>query len=718
MRTTLTAGLLVAALLLGAEAADAAFTVKLEKRTLVITGSAAKDTLRLRGGAVKVAGTRVSRRRFDRVRVRARGGNDTIRTTGRVPVTFDGGRGRDRLVVTGSAAADTYRLGRNRLRAGRILTRLARIERVHLATGASADTLTVDDQSTTSVRALTANLGGADGAGDRALVNGSSRADAIDATDSSVTGLAARVALTGREASDSLTINALGGDDRISGAGLTTAFTADGGGGADSLRGGRAGDTLLGGAGADRFAWNAGDGNDVVDGQGDQDALIFTGSDRTENYGATADAGRVRLTRADETSPKEEAALDGVERVEIAMLGGVDELSVDDVSATDLTTIDAALGAGLTSDAVFVNGSEGADAITAMSGPSGVAVAVGSRTVAITGAGFPQDAVAVNALGGDDTVSSSGLAAGVVRFSADGGTGRDDLTGGDADERFVAGDGDDHVDPGRGADTPLHGAGEDVYDWQAGDGSDSVDGGADFDVVDGRGTPTEDRLAVSRAILGAAPDAQIEDGVNSDVSILRAVEDVRLDPAAGPDEMFVGDLSTTTVGFVAVNLGSDGGVDHVIAEGSAADETVTVSRVSVGTPGQARVDGLPGARALVIVGADPTVDELTIDGQGGNDRIDASTLPDDSIDFDLEGGGGDDVLLGGAGVDRLSGDQGHDRLDGGAGPDHLFGGEGDDDLVGGPGDDTLRGDEGDDNLLGGPGDDDLDGGPGTDVEID
>jgi Ca2+-binding RTX toxin-like protein len=49
----------------------------------------------------------------------------------------------------------------------------------------------------------------------------------------------------------------------------------------------------------------------------------------------------------------------------------------------------------------------------------------------------------------------------------------------------------------------------------------------------------------------------------------------------------------------------------------------------------------------------------------------------------LQGGGGNDILLGGVGNDRLAGQDGHDLLIGGTGVDRLDGEDGDDIFIGG-----------------------------------
>lgn len=103
--------------------------------------------------------------------------------------------------------------------------------------------------------------------------------------------------------------------------------------------------------------------------------------------------------------------------------------------------------------------------------------------------------------------------------------------------------------------------------------------------------------------------------------------------------------------------------------------------------------------------------------------------PEDSsipftIDVNLSGGAGNDVIQAGDGDDSLNGNDGNDRLQGGKGSDTIDGGadadtingeEGDDVLTGGPGTDQIQGGPGDDTADGGADADLVQGGPGTDA---
>lgn len=123
---------------------------------------------------------------------------------------------------------------------------------------------------------------------------------------------------------------------------------------------------------------------------------------------------------------------------------------------------------------------------------------------------------------------------------------------------------------------------------------------------------------------------------------------------------------------VLLNLGAgDGSVDTVIVNGTAAADTI----VGNGFGNQINVLGL--AANIAIVGAELSLDKLTVNGLAGEDVLEFSGLPA-VINLALSGGDDDDVLIGSAGNDTLLGGTGDDVLIGGPGTDILDGGLGDD----------------------------------------
>ena len=87
------------------------------------------------------------------------------------------------------------------------------------------------------------------------------------------------------------------------------------------------------------------------------------------------------------------------------------------------------------------------------------------------------------------------------------------------------------------------------------------------------------------------------------------------------------------------------------------------------------------AAILDITNANPAKDQLAINGLAGDDAINGSGLTADAIQFQADGGDGNDVINGGAGNDTLLGGAGDDILNGGPGQDVLDGGPGNNLLI-------------------------------------
>jgi Ca2+-binding RTX toxin-like protein len=279
--------------------------------------------------------------------------------------------------------------------------------------------------------------------------------------------------------SESLVLNANGGDDQFSATGNLAALikiTVDGGTGNDTLLGSNGVDFLLGGdgndfvdgnqgndtallgAGDDTFQWDPGDGSDVVEGQDGADAMTFNGSNINERMEVSANGGRVRFTRDIANIVMD---LNDVETVDAKSLGGADLLTVNDLSGTDVTNVVDDLGGNDgAADNVVVNGTNGDDAVLVSGDAAGVQVAGLSSLVSVAGAIAASDRVTVNALAGDDVVEASGLAATAALLTENGGDGDDVLIGGDGDDTLLGGAGDDVL---------LGGPGNDILDGAPGD---------------------------------------------------------------------------------------------------------------------------------------------------------------------------------------------------------------------------------------------------------
>ncbi len=505
--------------------------------------------------------------------------------------------------------------------------------------------------------------------------------------------------------SEKLVLNANGGDDRFSATGnLATliGITVDGGTGADTILGSNGADTLLGGDGADFvdgnqgtdtaflgagddvFQWDPGDGSDVVEGQDGTDKMLFNGANISELFEASANGGRLRFTRNIANIVMD---TNDVESVDIKSLGGADALTVNDLTGTDVTRIDTDLGpADAAADAVTVNGTNGADSID-IAGAGTSASVVGLHTqVNITSSEGANDALTINGRGGDDHITATALPAGVIKLAIDSGTGGDNVLGSQGSDTLTTGDGDDFVLGDNGNDVEFMGAGDDVSQWNPGDGNDTLEGqdGKDRMLFFGANiaetvniVPNGGRVLFTRDIANVVMD-------------LDDVEDIEFRALGGADNVVVGDLSGTDVTRV------DGDLRGPVGGGDGAADTVTVNGTqgadvfgAAGDAGGVNVSGLH--TAVNVFFQEQANDRLTLNGQGGDDTINSSSLEADAIQLTVNGGLGNDSVVGGAGDDLVNG---------GDGDDTAFLNAGDDTFTWNPGDDndTVEGQDGSDRL--------------------
>jgi Ca2+-binding RTX toxin-like protein len=282
-----------------------------------------------------------------------------------------------------------------------------------------------------------------------------------------------------------LVLNANGGNDTITaGNGLATLIQirVDGGAGNDTITGGDGDDVLLGGdgndlinggrgndsamlgAGDDTFVWNPGDGSDTVDGQAGFDTLLFNGSNIGEQIDVSANGQHVRFSRNVGSVVMD---LNAVEGIDFNALGGADAITVNDLTGTDLTELNLDLasppgsgtGDGL-ADSVIVIGTNADEVVTVAGDATGVSVIGLSARVNIKGAETANDRLTINTLGGDDVLDASGLSAGAISLTAN---------GGDDDDVLIGGAGNDTLNGDAGDDVLIGGLGLDVLDGGPGD---------------------------------------------------------------------------------------------------------------------------------------------------------------------------------------------------------------------------------------------------------
>jgi Ca2+-binding RTX toxin-like protein len=279
---------------------------------------------------------------------------------------------------------------------------------------------------------------------------------------------------------EQLVLSANGGDDAFTAIGnlaVLIKLTVDGGPGNDTLSGGNGADVLLGGDGADTidgnqgndvahmgagddvFVWDPGDGSDMVDGQGNADALRVNGSGASEIIDIFANGSRVGFFR---NLGNVVLDVDDVELIEFNALGGADTVTVNDLTGTAARTVAANLAGTLGGasgdgqpDTVVVNGTVGEDILVLLPGfPTPDAVTVpASVFVEVRTPEAANDTLRVNGLAADDAIDASDLTAGVLTLA---------LNGGDGDDVLVGSAGDDILDGGAGDDALFGGPGKDV----------------------------------------------------------------------------------------------------------------------------------------------------------------------------------------------------------------------------------------------------------------
>jgi len=617
--------------------------------------------------------------------------------------TVEGQAGFDTMLFNGSNVAENIDIAANggRVRffrnVGSITMDLDDVERIDFRALGGADNVVVNDLSGTDVTEvnidLAGTLGGAagDGQADTVVTNGTGGNDIIDVfgagTSASVVGLAAQVNIANSEgANDSLVINGGAGDDGITATTLPAGvikLVIDGGAGNDTILGSQGADVLLGGdgddfidgqqgndvallgAGNDVFQWDPGDGSDTVEGQAGFDTMLFNGSNAAENIDIAANGGRVHFFRNVGSVTMD---LDDVERIDFIALGGADNIVVGDLSGTDVTQINIDLrgsgggGDGAT-DTVTVNATQGADVFGVAGDAGGITVFGLPSQVNISGQEVANDRLTLNGLGGDDVIDATGLEAGAVQLTMNGGLGADVLLGSEGNDLFNGGDGNDLA---------IMGAGDDTFVWNPGDDNDILEGQAGFDTMLFNGANVSENIDIS-ANGGRARFFRDVANVTMD---LDDVERIDFRALGGADNIVVNDLSGTDVTEVNIDLGafgggSDGQADTIFVNATQGDDVIIV----VGDGNGVSVLGL--AARINITNFDPTMDRLVINGLAGDDVIEASGLTVGSIQLTANGGDDDDVLIGGDGNDVLLGGAGDDVLLGGAGLDVLDGGTGD-----------------------------------------
>jgi Ca2+-binding RTX toxin-like protein len=386
--------------------------------------------------------------------------------------------------------------------------------------------------------------------------------------------------------------------------------------------------------------------------------------------------------------------LNGLERINVATLGGADTLSINNLAGTgvmemnlDLSaTPGSGVGDGL-ADTVTIFGTNSNDNIGIFGQGSLVSVNGLPATVNINGSEGANDTLVVNALDGDDGVTASTMPVGIINLTVDGGTGNDMLLGSQGADRLLGGDGNDFIQGNQGNDVALMGAGDDVFQWNPGDGSDTVEGQAGNDKIFFFGSNQSENTDIS----ANGSRVRFFRDVGNVTMDLNGTEKLEFRAQGGGDNIVVNDLTGTDLTQIELALrgpngGVDGEADSITINGTQSKDTFGV----LGDTGGLQVFGLH--TTVTIFDQDPALDRLMLNGLSGNDAIDAKSLKAGSVLLTINGGDGDDTI---------TGSDGNDFINGGRGNDLMLGGAGDDTFIWNPGDgsDTIEGQDGFDAMI-------------------
>jgi RTX calcium-binding nonapeptide repeat (4 copies) len=416
-----------------------------------------------------------------------------------------------------------------------------------------------------------------------------------------------------------------------------------GGSGSEKLRGGHGDDFVDGNrgddvaslsTGFDFFLWDPGDGSDRVDGAGDEDVMLFRGSNQAEVFRVLPDGDDANLSRNVGDILME---TDSVETFLIDTLSGADNIQIEDMAGTDLAKVEVDLSAELQSpvpdgfaDRVLVKGSA-ADESVEVVGNNGIAAVTGLSTlVRVSHAEVPADNLVVAALDGRDTINASTLTASAIRLTLDGGEGGDTLLGGAGADLLLGGAQEDFIDGNRGDDEAQMSFSNDTFRWDPGDGSDLIDGqqGLDTMLFNGAGIP--ENFDVSRS---GQRVRFFRDVANITMELI-STERIDLNALGGADNVVVNDLSGTAMDEIAIDLAAalggivgDGQPDAITVNATEGDDLIAVS----GAGGGVSVAGL--AAAAAITQAEPALDSLVLNTLAGIDSVDSSGLTANTIQF-------------------------------------------------------------------------------------
>ncbi|MDZ4294024.1 MAG: peroxidase family protein [Hydrogenophaga sp.] len=323
----------------------------------------------------------------------------------------------------------------------------------------------------------------------------------------------------------------------------------------------------------------------------------------------------------------------------------------------------------------------------------------------------------IDGWGGNDTIWAK-----AGNDTVEGGKGNDFIHGGEGNDVISDSEGDDLIWGDAGDD--LINAGSGLDQVFGGDGNDTLYGGTESDVIEGG--KGDDLIfgdnGSAPSVVGDLNGPDILAGGEGKDTIYGGGGDDGLDGGEGDDVLYGGagaDLMTGWFGddrFVmdASDIGfgnaMDGGLgfdtaDYSASAGLGAGVGVTVNLVNLAPATVVPADSFIDVEGLIgsayndsLTGGAVIINVYTLDGAGNpTNTLDLFASTAASVGFQVANEFGDPLVAVVNGVETLVAMD--YQIDGGAGNDIVVGGEGHDTLIGGTGTDTLTGGLGDDTYV-------------------
>ena len=231
------------------------------------------------------------------------------------------------------------------------------------------------------------------------------------------------------------------------------------------------------------------------------------------------------------------------------------------------------------------------------------------------------DRLTINTFGGNDLINAATLPSGVVQLTIDAGAGNDTILGSAGADILLGGDGNDAITGGRGDDLAFLGAGNDQFTWNPGDGSDTVEGQDGFDTLIFNGAKSAENIDIS----ANGGRVRLSRDVGNVTMDLNGVERSNVNALGGADTITVNDLSGTGVTQVNINLAARrparrrrrGRHRHRQRHRRRRCDQITAPAAPI---------TISGLTAVVTIAGAEATDQLTVNGDAGDDIIDASSL--------------------------------------------------------------------------------------------